>query len=120
MSLLGFYLSDSYWWKKAIGLETSDVPDINITASSYIESNPPSAARLGSHVGWCPLNVTNAFLQIDLGVPYRLPAVATQGHHADGSFVTRYAIMLSLDGIHWTEFEKVESCCSQNTTCLYQ
>ena len=115
MSLLGFYLSDSYCWKKAIGLETGEVPDINITASSYIDSNPPSAARLGLHGGWCPLNESSAFLQIDLGVPYRLSAVATQGR-SDGSFVKRYAIMLSLDGGSWTEFEKVEY--SSNTTWI--
>lgn len=105
--LLGFYFSDRYCWENAIGLETGEVPDINITASSYIDSNPPSAARLGFHVGWCPKKVVNAFLQIDLGVPYRLPAVAIQGR-SDGSFVKRYAIMLSLDGGNWTEFEKVE------------
>ena len=90
-------------------METGEFPDINITASSYIDSNPPSAARLGSHVAWCPKNVTNAFLQLDLGVPYHLPAVATQGH-SDGSFVKRYAIMLSRDGRSWVEFEKVECC----------
>ena len=106
---LGFYLSESYCSENAIGMETGEFPDINITASSYIDSNPPSAARLGSHVAWCPKNVTNAFLQLDLGVPYHLPAVATQGH-SDGSFVKRYAIMLSRDGGSWVEFEKVECC----------
>lgn len=112
---IGFYLSDNYWWRKAIGLESGEVPDINITASSYIDSNPPWAARLGSHVGWCPLNVAGAFLQIDLGVPYRLPAVATQGR-SDGSYVTRYALMLSLDGGNWIEFEKVERLISSVQT----
>ncbi len=82
------------------------MPDINISASSYIESNPPAAARLGSHMAWCPLNLTNAFLQVDLGIPYHVVAVATQGH-VDGSHVTRYAIQLSLNGTHWTEFERV-------------
>ena len=90
-------------------METSELPDINITASSYIDSNPPSAARLGLHVAWCPKNVANAFLQIDLGVPHHLPAVATQGR-SDSSFVKCYVIMLSQDGRNWTEFEKVESC----------
>ena len=106
---LGFHLSESYYQKNAIGMETGKFPDINITASSYIDSNPPSAARLGLHAAWCPENVTNAFLQIDLGVPYHLPAVATQGR-SDGSFVKSYAIMLSRDGENWTEFEKVECC----------
>ena len=82
------------------------MPDINITASSNKESNPPTAARLGSHEGWCPLSLTNAFLQVDLGVPYHVLAVATQGH-VDGSHVTRYVIHLSLNGTLWTEFEKV-------------
>lgn len=105
----GFYLYDGYCWEKALGLETGVIPDINITASSHIDSHPPSAARLGSHVGWCPVSLINPFLQVDLGVPYRMPAVATQGH-ADGSHVIRYAIQLSLNGTHWTEFEKVEFC----------
>ena len=90
-------------------METGEFPGINITASSYIDSSPPSAARLGLHVAWCPKNVINAFLQIDLGVPYHLPAVATQGR-SDGSFVKSYAIMLSRDGLNWAEFEKVECC----------
>ena len=107
LSLSGFYFSSRYCWENAIGLETGEVSDTNITASSYIVSNPPSSARLGLHVGWCPKNVINAFLQIDLGVPYRLPAVATQGR-SDGSFVKRYALTLSLDGGNWTAFEKVE------------
>ncbi|XP_078352789.1 uncharacterized protein LOC144637600 [Oculina patagonica] len=101
----GFYRNDAYCWEKALGLETGAIPDINISASSYIESNPPAAARLGSHVAWCPLNLTNAFLQVDLGIPYRVIAVATQGH-ADGSHVTRFALHLSLNGTHWTEFER--------------
>ncbi|KAL9951704.1 hypothetical protein ACROYT_G044426 [Oculina patagonica] len=101
----GFYRIDAYCWENALGLETGFMPDINISASSYTESNPPSAARLGSHVAWCPLNLTNAFLQVDLGIPYRVIAVATQGH-AHGSHVTRFAIHLSLNGTHWTEFER--------------
>ncbi|XP_078352793.1 uncharacterized protein LOC144637605 [Oculina patagonica] len=101
----GFYRNDAYCWEKALGLETGAMPDINISASSYIESNPPAAARLGSHVAWCPLNLTNAFLQVDLGIPYHVIAVATQGH-VDGSHVTRFAIHLSLNGTHWTEFER--------------
>ncbi|XP_078354170.1 uncharacterized protein LOC144638790 isoform X2 [Oculina patagonica] len=101
----GFYRNDAYCWEKALGLETGAMPDINISASSYIESNPPAAARLGSHVAWCPLNLTNPFLQVDLGIPYHVIAVATQGH-VDGSHVTRFAIHLSLNGTHWTEFER--------------
>ena len=108
--IIGFYLDDTACWEKAIGLETGVIPDKNITASSYIESSPPSAARLGSHVGWCPLTSTNAFLQVDLGVAYYVCAVATQGHsEGNFSYVTHYAIQLSLNGTHWTEYEKVKA-----------
>ena len=89
-------------------METGVIPDINITASSYIESNPPSAARLGSHVAWCQVNIVNTFLQVDLGVPHRVTAVATQGH-PDGGHVTRYVMQLSLNGTHWAKFERVGS-----------
>ena len=103
-----FYLNITNFWEKTVGLEAGVIPDTNITASSHIESNPPSASRLGSHVGWCPFNLPNAFLQVDLGAPYRVPVVATQGHFDGSYYVTRYAIQLSLDGTHWIEFERVE------------
>ena len=97
------YCSDS-----PIGLETGTVPDRNITASSYLDSNPPSAARLGSHVGWCPLNLSKVFLQVDLGSAYYICAVATQGHFEQGfGRLARYAILLSLNGKNWTEYEQV-------------
>ena len=117
--IIGFYLDNTSCLEKATGLETGVIPDNNITASSYIESSPPSSARLGSHVGWCPLNSINAFLQVDLGVAYYVCAVATQGH-SDGNFsyVTHYAIKLSLNGTHWTEYEQVEVY-YQNTVYIY-
>ena len=97
------YCSDS-----PIGLETGTVPDRNITASSYLDSNPPLAARLGSHVGWCPLNLSKVFLQVDLGSAYYICAVATQGHFEQGfGRLARYAILLSLNGKNWTEYEQV-------------
>ena len=97
------YCSDS-----PIGLETGTVPDRNITASSYLDSNPPSAARLGSHVGWCPLNLSKVFLQVDLGSAYYICAVATQGHFEQGfGGLARYTILLSLNGKNWTEYEQV-------------
>ena len=97
------YCSDS-----PIGLETGTVPDRDITASSYLDSNPPSAARLGSHVGWCPLNLSEVFLQVDLGSAYYICAVATQGHFEQGfGRLARYAILLSLNGKNWTEYEQV-------------
>lgn len=97
------YCSDS-----PIGMETGTVPDRNITASSYLDSNPPSAARLGSHVGWCPLNLSKVFLQVDLGSAYYICAVATQGHFEQGfGSLARYAILLSFNGKNWTEYEQV-------------
>ena len=97
-----------YCLDSPIGLETGTVPDRNITASSYLDSNPPSAARLGSHVGWCPLNLSKVFLQVDLGSAYYICAVATQGHFEQGfGRLARYAILLSLNGKNWTEYEQV-------------
>ena len=105
----GFYYNNTCWGK-AVGLETDIIPDNNITASSYIDSSPPSAARLGSHVGWCPGNPINAFLQVDLGSAYYICAVATQGR-PEGNFdyVKHYVIQLSLNGKNWTEYEQVEA-----------
>ena len=109
MPLSGFY-SNGTCWEKAVGLETGVIPDNNITASSNIDPSPPSAARLGSHVGWCPMNLTNAFLQVDLGNAYYICAVATQGRQ-EGNFgyVKHYAIQLSLNGKNWTEYEQVQT-----------
>ena len=106
--MLGFYLNHALCTEDAIGLESEDIPNNNITASSYETLRPPSAARLGSHGSWCPLDTNNAFLQVDLGVAYYVCAVATQGHAQADMSVQRYSAQLSFNGTHWIEYEQVK------------
>ena len=68
------------------------------TASSYNVSNEPWAARLNRVLGggaWCALNnMTEEYLEIDLGQKHYVTGISTQGKHGkDGKWVTEYTLL---------------------------
>jgi len=53
---------------KPLGMENNDIPDSNITASSYVKDKKPMNGRLAGYSSWCAGIVNQKqYLQIDLG-----------------------------------------------------
>ena len=90
-------------------MESGDIPDAHITASSEWSVNHAAIqGRLhkagGSNQGsWsADSNDENSWLQIDLGNQYtQVTRIATQGRHGDGydQWVTKYKLQYSDDGV---------------------
>ena len=85
-------------------MESRNIADSKITASSILDNNPPSQARLnykaqGSYGGgWSALtNDLNQWLQVDLGSYTRVTRVATQGRNGYDQWVTKYKLQYSVD-----------------------
>jgi hypothetical protein len=90
-------------------VENSDIfPDSSFTSSSSSIANyVASKGRLGATYGWAPRTNTNPndYLQIDLGLPYIICAIATQGNTNYYEWVTAYKISVSLDVSKWTTYQ---------------
>ncbi|KAJ7358755.1 hypothetical protein OS493_021531 [Desmophyllum pertusum] len=98
----------------AAGLERRQIPDEQVTASSFIKGHLPSQGRLnnvfkqvnGSALwgSWCANTENKAqYLQVDLKEVRNISGVATQGS-AMGSWVTEYMLNYSTDGLQWETY----------------
>ena len=96
-----------------IGMQSKEIPDENIVASSWQEpfhSFRPEAGRLDKEDGvWCPNTLGNPdkkhYVQIEFPSRYNVCAVATQGsplHSTDR--VKKYRLQFSLDGKNFTTY----------------
>ena len=66
-------------------------------------------ARLNTEDSWCAGDVNNCYLQVDLGKPHLVCAVATQGNRAPTSnkdYVKKYQLQHSSDGVNWSIYEE--------------
>nr|XP_053641749.1 uncharacterized protein LOC128695265 [Cherax quadricarinatus] len=80
---------------KPLGVSTDELHDSALTASSaHDHIVGPHRARLGMEGGggaWCPRSAVDTrqeeWLEVDLGAPRLVTAVATQGRHANGQGV---------------------------------
>jgi len=87
---------------KPFGVETGIIPGSAITASSYCASNSPLKARGKSGGGWLPApNDGKPWIQVDLGKPMDIHGIGTKGHYSLETWVTRYTVDISDDGINW-------------------
>ncbi|XP_058960954.2 EGF-like repeat and discoidin I-like domain-containing protein 3 [Pocillopora verrucosa] len=92
----------------AVGMETGDILDSQLSASS----GDPSKARLNRVGAWCrqwPETANeNVYIQVDFGRPYRICAVATQGNNAGNyDYLKEYKLRWSDDGVSWRESPEV-------------
>ena len=92
-----------------LGMEDGAISDVQISVSSQRDANhAASKGRLNSRkVGsWSPdTDNVNQWLQIDLGDhDTRVTDVATQGGNAIDSWVTRYKLQYSDDGMMFTDY----------------
>ena len=92
------------------------IPNGSFYATSYYKDKIGGAftavnGRLNNpERGWCASHsddMTNQYLQIDLGAPYFICAVATQGNSKAGvrEWTTFYNLKVSMDSIKWTEYQ---------------
>jgi len=97
---------------KPLGMENGAIPDSRITASTYYSASyRPSSARLHGTLskdghGWCTkTNTAQDWIQVDLGKPTQVTAVATQGARSGAMWVTRYTLSYSNDGKAFTDYQ---------------
>jgi hypothetical protein len=93
-----------------IGVENKYIiPDSSFKAtSSHAKKWSPSNGRLNATFGWLAKTNTNPndYLQLDLGLPYVVCAIATQGSSDEEEWVTIYKIKTSLDNSNWTTYQE--------------
>ncbi|KAJ7379101.1 hypothetical protein OS493_018900 [Desmophyllum pertusum] len=80
-----------------VGIGSWIIKEPAFTASSYLSSRSyPWMARLHGRESWCPgKNDTQPFLQVDIGRPYRLRFIATQGVYSgsnNSAWVQQYTL----------------------------
>lgn len=99
---------------KALGLQSSRVPNNAMTASSqWNRYHAPWLGRLkrpkrGRYAGaWCAkTNNRQQWLQVDFRGAKKIVAVATQGRHDYNQWVTLYYLSFSVDGIYFAIYVK--------------
>ena len=87
------------------------IPDSNIYASSIQSASTPARnGRLNYTSGssWCAgTSDKNPYLQIDLQTLHIICAVSTQGNSQADQWVKTYTLLLSTDGITWTNYSEL-------------
>lgn len=90
-------------------MESGQISDHQITASTYGPAFQPKHARLrGSNV-WLQdiaVGATNQWLQIDLEQQLLIRGVATQGRPDVDHWVEEYFVDYSLDGQEWIRYSE--------------
>lgn len=91
----------------SLGLENSQIPDSNITSSSYWRTYTPSSGRLYGNSSWCSATMANTeFIQVDLGQAKTVTGIATQGGLAVNARVTSYKVSFSFDNTTWNDYKE--------------
>jgi hypothetical protein len=96
---------------KPLGLESGEIPNGAITASStYSSQYHPNDARLkkaGSSCSWGPKVLIGSWLQVDLGRQSIVTGIATQGTcFSPPEWVKSYSISYSTDGTNWSYYKE--------------
>lgn len=122
-SFVHLCLSERFY-DQAVGIQNGKIKNAAMTASSQWDKfHAPFRARLhtvkrGRYIGaWSSRhNKHNQWLKIDLGRPYKVTGIATQGRQDAAQWVTAYYVYYSLDGMHysrvtyWWDYIKVSNC----------
>ncbi|XP_078665685.1 uncharacterized protein LOC144908050 [Branchiostoma floridae x Branchiostoma belcheri] len=90
----------------ALGLESRQIQDAQLSASSQLPSYEAWKARLNGPIAW-QFNVSRdrqPWLQVNLTTNHYISGLQTQGKW--GGWLTSYMVMYSVDGLTWTPFEE--------------
>lgn len=91
-------------------MESGDIPDESITASSQLDSNhAPFFGRLHGSKAWCSAaGDDDPYIEIELHEEHSINALSTQGSSTDGVWSSKYRIEYYTGG-KWTQYKKVRS-----------
>ena len=89
----------------ALGMENKRILDRNIKASTKKDwTHQAKEGRLNGQRAWCSADDRRPYIEIDLGKPYRITAIATQGSSIDNKWVRLYALASNLAGSSITTY----------------
>lgn len=92
---------------KALGMESGEIKDKQITASSHTNVTHPTWVRLNHSSSWCAGKSHGSWLQVDLETLHWVTAVATQGNpRGYKDYVKTLKIQHSQDGKNWETYEE--------------
>ncbi|XP_066592503.1 discoidin domain-containing receptor 2-like [Prorops nasuta] len=103
---------------KSLGMETGDIPDSAITASSsYVTNVGPKNGRLRKETAggaWCPRKQIESgireWLQVDLGEPHVITGLQSQGRYDHGrgqEYVEEYTVEYRRPGFSdWRQYKR--------------
>ncbi|XP_019617113.1 PREDICTED: lactadherin-like [Branchiostoma belcheri] len=96
----------------ALGMETGDIPDTSISASSEYNSGHcrivQGRLNRASHYAWCAAQSNQGqWLQVDLGSA-TVSGVVTQGRRGANQYVKKYKLSFSGDGDSWTTYKDTD------------
>ncbi|XP_078700024.1 uncharacterized protein LOC144926863 [Branchiostoma floridae x Branchiostoma belcheri] len=96
----------------ALGMETGDIPDTSISASSEYNSGHcrivQGRLNRASHYAWCAGQSNQGqWLQVDLGSA-TVSGVVTQGRRGANQYVKKYKLSFSGDGDSWTTYKDTD------------
>ncbi|PIK56285.1 hypothetical protein BSL78_06813 [Apostichopus japonicus] len=103
----------------ALGMESGQILDCQITASSFQETPtnpyPPTKARFNSDSGWAP-GVRNGkpfsgndYIQIAFGATYRISGIMMQKAWNNTIYCDTFRVSYSEEGIVWTDYQEAGS-----------
>ncbi|XP_022102539.1 deleted in malignant brain tumors 1 protein-like isoform X2 [Acanthaster planci] len=83
---------------RPLGIESGQIPDGSITASSYHGTYPPRNARLNKvgSIGWRPRTPSGSWIQVDLGQPTAVTGSTVQGYTSNSYYITAFFVNHSL------------------------
>ena len=98
-----------------LGLESYDIPDSSVTASSILW--PPAQAangrlhffpKFGQNGGWVahPSNTYGSWFQVDFGRWTKVTRISTQGRQDADEWVTKYGVSYSYEGIFFKGYQE--------------
>ena len=108
-SSVGFSAPQTPDCKRPLGLETGQVFNGSITASSQeSEIAGPENARLNFKGAWSPLDIEQKqWVQVDFGAETRVTGISTQGHYDYDTWVKSYTLRYSDDGVNFGHYQPV-------------
>ncbi|XP_044180207.1 sushi, von Willebrand factor type A, EGF and pentraxin domain-containing protein 1-like isoform X4 [Acropora millepora] len=91
----------------ALGMESGDIPDESVKASSQLDSNHhPFFGRLHGSKAWCSaVGDDDPYIEIKLHEEHSITALSTQGSSTDGVWSSKYRIEYHTGG-KWTQYKK--------------
>ena len=100
-------------------MEDGRILDGQLNASSSEFGSPPKFGRLnGADMGWIPeSNSLDQWIQVKFADKTVVTGIVTQGKRGGPKWVTRYRVLVSMDGIVWqnitTTDNETTQVCSQ-------